>query len=258
MPRAPYPILEHPGDGPAIIEPRAIYRKRPRIPERVTLCFFGDVLLGHRDTGRLTQVQQLKMEGGPVPIYVDESAETAVAVAFPGLGAPFAATVLEELIALGGTTFTCCGGAGVLDGAIPVGSALVPTAALRCEGTSYHYARRGRWARPDPTVVNALRASCREQGRPYRTCRTWTTDGVFRETPAIIARRRAEGCLAVDMEAAAQFAVARFRGVRFASIFYAGDDIGGERWKHRDWDRMGDVRAELFDVALRAVRNIPV
>lgn len=43
-------------------------------------------------------------------------------------------------------------------------------------------------------------------------------------------RRVAEGCLTVEMEAAAFFAVARFRGVSFGQILYAGDSLAGEAW----------------------------
>lgn len=45
--------------------------------------------------------------------------------------------------------------------------------------------------------------------------KTWTTDGLFRQTRGKIKRRRDEGCLVVEMEAAAMLAVASFRGIRF-------------------------------------------
>ena len=58
--------------------------------------------------------------------------------------------------------------------------------------------------------------------------RTWTTDAVYRETRARTDRRRAEGCLTVEMEASALIAVARFRGVAFSQVLFAGDSLAGE------------------------------
>lgn len=52
------------------------------------------------------------------------------------------------------------------------------------------------------------------------------------------------------MEAAAFFAVAKFRGVEFAQILYAGDDLSGE-WDHRNWTRH-QVREHLFQLAAEA------
>jgi purine-nucleoside phosphorylase len=49
--------------------------------------------------------------------------------------------------------------------------------------------------------------------------KTWTTDAFYRETPDKVARRRAEGCLTVEMETSAFFALAQFRQVAFAQCF---------------------------------------
>jgi uridine phosphorylase len=87
---------------------------------------------------------------------------------------------------------------------------------------------------------------------PYVLAKTWTTDAIYRETPGKIAARRDEGCACVEMEAAAFFAVARFRGVRFAQILYAGDDCSGAIWDARQWDARQPVRERLFWLAVEA------
>ncbi len=255
-PRRP-PILEHPGTGPAIIEPSRFLAGRPRLPERAVLCFFHDVLDTLHRSGELTLETRLTGEGPPIEILRHEAPQAPpVAIAFPGIGAPFATTTLEELIGLGARVFVCIGGAGVLDGEIPVGRLLLPTSALRDEGTSYHYQRRGRFSRPDRSVVRALRAACEAEGHAPLTVATWTTDAPFRETPGQIAQRRATGCRAVEMEAAALFAVARFRQIALAQLLYAGDDVSGDRWKHRDWIAQGETREAMVRIALDAVRRI--
>jgi uridine phosphorylase len=61
-----------------------------------------------------------------------------------------------------------------------------------------------------------------------------------------------EGCLTVEMEAAAFLAVAAFRGVRFASLLYAGDDASGTQWDPRRWTDNRPVRSHLFDISVDA------
>ena len=88
---------------------------------------------------------------------------------------------------------------------------------------------------------------------PYARGKTWTTDGIYRETPARIARRRDEGCLTVEMEAAAFFAVAEFCGVTFGQMLYAGDDLSGDTWDMRDFIHgQASLRERLFWLAADA------
>lgn len=253
MARKP-PILEYPGDAISIIDPGALYPGAPTLPEHAVLCFFDDVLRRLRRRGQLERVFQLTGEGPPIDVWLLQDGGTPLTICWPGIGAPYAAAVLEELIGLGVRGLVSCGGAGALDRSLDVGQVVIPTAALRAEGTSYHYQRRGRWARPHPAALSALRAACRKRQVPYRSGKTWTTDGVFRETPAAIRQRRAEGCLVVEMEAAAQFAVARFREVPFGALLYAGDDVSGPTWDHRGWLGRKSVREQLFWLAVDAAR----
>ena len=129
---------------------------------------------------------------------------------------------MEDLIALGCRRFVACGGAGVLRGDIAVGHLVVPTAAVREEGTSYRYFPPSREIAPSPAAVTAIRSVLDEAWVAYRAGKTWTTDGYFRETPGKVARRRAEGCLTVEMECSVLCAVARFRGATVGQILYGG------------------------------------
>lgn len=54
-----------------------------------------------------------------------------IAVFQPGVGAPVAAGLMEEVIARGCRKIITCGGAGVLDPEIGIDNILVPTAAVR-------------------------------------------------------------------------------------------------------------------------------
>lgn len=258
MEREVFPVLEFPGTGRGLIEPSRLVARRPAIPPACVLCFFPEVLRDRHRRGELALIQEITGEHEPVPVYRLGRGRGAVGVAWPGVTAPFAALMLERFIALGGKMFVACGGAGVLDAAIAPGRVLLPTAALRDEGTSYHYLRPARTVRPHRRALAALRAACRQRGLHPVEGTVWTTDAAYRETPAQIRRRRAEGCLAVEMEAAALFAVARFRRVALGQVLYAGDDVSGPSWQPRGWTRLADTREDLFDLAVDACRRMAV
>ena len=175
-----------------------------------------------------------------------------LALYHPGVGAPLAAGLLEESIALGCRRFIACGGAGVLDRAIALGHLVVPTSAVRDEGTSYHYLPPDREVGPSAEALTALEAVLERRGCAYLRGKTWTTDALYRETAAKVRRRREEGCLVVEMEAAALFAVARFRGVILAQVLYGGDDVSGAEWDSRHWDQSLTVREQVFWLAAEA------
>lgn len=174
-----------------------------------------------------------------------------VLVVHPGVGAPLAAGILEEVIALGCDRIVACGGAGALRDDLALGHAVVVDEAVRDEGTSLHYLAPSRTVRADPHGVEVLTRLLLDEGVPHLVGRSWTTDGFYRETPSRIERRRREGCLTVEMEAAAFMAVARFRSVRFAQLLYAGDSVAAEAWDARGWDRAHGVREAIFRLALR-------
>ena len=222
------------------------------IAERCVLCFFQEVFDRLQQRGHTRQIASLRSEIGDHPVYEMDVEGRRLTLFHPGVGAPLAAAMLEEAIALGCRKFIACGGAGVLDRSIALGHLVVPTAAIRDEGTSYHYLLPGREVEPSADGVSAIEAVLKSRGCDYLTGKTWTTDALYRETAAKVARRRDEGCLTVEMEAAALFAVARFRGVPLAQVLYGGDDISGAEWDSRHWDKSTTVRERVFWLAAEA------
>jgi len=253
--RQDYPILEFDPTRKALIEPGKLI-KREDIPKRGVVCFFQDVLDGLVERGTLTQVSTSKSEIGLHPIYATEVDGKGVTVFHPGVGAPLAIGLLEEAIAKGVDRFVACGGAGVLDSGLGLGHVVVPTAAIRDEGASYHYLPPSREAYPSAEAIAAIELVLKRHQVSYVTSKTWTTDAFYRETPDKIAMRRGEGCLTVEMEAASFFAVATFREVTFGQILYGGDDVGGETWDSRTWNRQTSVREKLFWLAAEAVLEL--
>ena len=214
-----FPILEYDPGRDAMIEPSRVLSPID-IPRHCVLCFFQDVITSLREAGQLRVVHMLGSEMGPNPVYEMEFDGRRLALMHPGLGAPLAGGFTDELIALGCRAFIVCGGAGVLARDLVVGHVVVPDSAVRDEGTSYHYLPPAREVSPSPEAVAAIEATLQRHHVPYLVGKTWTTDGFYRETAARVARRRAEGCLTVEMEAAAFFAVGQFRDVVVGQLLY--------------------------------------
>jgi uridine phosphorylase len=246
-----YPILEFDAAPEAVIEPARIIRPIGA-PERCVVCFFQDVIATLAESGRVNAIATLRSEMGPHPVYQFDMEGTKVALVHPGVGAPLAAGLLEEVIALGCRKFIVAGSAGVLQKEIAVGHVIVPRSAVRDEGTSYHYLPPAREVQAHPEAVQAIEKVLQAHHCPYLLGKTWTTDAFYRETPMKVQRRKAEGCLTVEMEAAAFFAVAQFRGAVLGQMLYAGDDLGGDEWDPRHWDERGSVREKLFWLAAEA------
>ena len=99
--------------------------------------------------------------------------------------------------------------------------------------------------------VAAVKHVLKHRNVPYVTGKTWATDAFYRETTQKVQRRREEGCLTVEMEAAAFFAVAQFRGLQLAQILYEGDDVSSSEWDRRDWQH-SSIRESLFWLAVEA------
>ena len=234
----------------AVINP-SVHRPRLGFPQRAVMCWFGDVV--RQRTAGIEPMHNVPFEHGDHPICVIDHQGEQVALVSPGVGAPAAVTSLEVVIALGATQIIGCGGAGIVRPGFDVGHVIVPTGAIRDEGTSYHYAPADAEVTPHPRALAAIDDVLSEAGVPHDRGLTWTTDAFFRETVGKVARRRDQGCITVEMEASAMFAAAAFRGVVYGQLLYAGDDVSAADWDHRHWDRQSGARDRLLDLALDAV-----
>ncbi|MGH7898430.1 MAG: nucleoside phosphorylase [Candidatus Binatia bacterium] len=245
------PILEFDPSPSAVLE-ASLYNRPADVASHCVITFFQEVIERLAESGRLRTVKKIRSEIGRHPLCELDVEGRRLAVIHPGVGAPLAAALLESVIARGCRKFVVCGGVGVLDRAIAAGRFVVIESAVRDEGTSYHYAPPSRTIDASPEATAALEAVLRSRDVPYRIGRSWTTDAIFRETRDKVRLRREEGCIVVEMEAAAFFAVARFRGVTLGQVVYGGDDVSGDAHDHRDWVKLADAREQLFWIAAEA------
>jgi uridine phosphorylase len=245
------PILEFDPDARAVIEPHMI-RTRLDVPVGAVLCFFSDVLQKVCVEGGAAVLTHLQSAHALHPVFRVEWDGHPVAVFHPGVGAPIAGMFLEEIIETGCRNFVAVGGGGGLVPELTVGHVVVPTSAVRDEGTSYHYLPPGREVEPTPAAVAAVERVLTAHGVPFVNGKAWTTDAMYRETRGKMARRVAEGCVVVEMEAAALFAVARVRGVQIAHLLAAADDLSPDAWDDRGFIPETPVRERLFWLAVEA------
>ncbi len=113
-----YPILEFDSAPEAILEPKRLF-KPIDAPEHAVVCFFQDVITQLSQQHKATVIRHLRSEIGTHPLYELDIEGRRLAVFHPGVGAPLAAGILEEVIALGCKKFIACGGAGVLFVSLP-------------------------------------------------------------------------------------------------------------------------------------------
>ena len=246
-----FPILEFDPSPRAVLEPSEVIRPVD-VAEHCVICFFDDIVRQVSAAAGAKTVFEDRGCYGTNQFYQAEFNGRPVVFFQPFVGAPRAAAFLEIAIALGCRRFVVCGGAGVLDGAIQAGAFIVPESAVRDEGTSYHYVPPGRIVTVGQSAKDAITVTLDSHQQSYRVGRIWTTDGLFRETPAKVALRKSEGCLAVEMEAAALLAVAQFRNVELGYLLIGGDDVSGDEWDQRAEISRQLAKEKLFQLSVEA------
>ena len=200
--------------------------------------------------GKLRQISTFYTATVHLPVYETEYAGRKIGLIQGFLGAAGSAAQLEELIVMGFSRFIVCGAAGVLQRGIQVGHLVVPNSAVRDEGISYHYIAPSREVACDPHAVSVIEGYMQRKGIPYINAKTWTTDAFYRETEDKLALRVSEGCVTVEMEAAAFFAVSKFRRVTLGQILFGGDDLSGVEWDSRSWKSREEIRRNLVEISL--------
>jgi uridine phosphorylase len=250
MKKEKYPILEFDDTRVAKIEPSFSHKKAEGY-EYCVITFFREVLENMEKKGLIKVVKLLNCETMNVPIYEMDYMGKKIHLFLGYVGAAGSAAFLEELIAFGFNKFIVCGGAGVLRKDISVGHLIIPTSAVRDEGASYHYLPPAREVECNPEVIAKIEEEFIKDKIEYIKAKTWTTDSFYRETEKKVELRKSEGCVTVEMEAAAFFAVAKFRNVKLGQILYGGDDLSDVVWDSRKWHNRVEIRENLVDISIR-------
>ncbi|ELY78033.1 nucleoside phosphorylase [Natrinema gari] len=135
-----------------------------------------------------------------------------------GIGCPSAAIAIEELANVGVDTFIRVGTTGALQSGIEIGDMIVATGAAKNEGTSKRYEAAEYPSVPDYDVLSALADAAEANDEDVHVGPIASDDAYYAETDAAVDDWEAAGMLAVEMEAAAVFSLARRKGLRAGAI----------------------------------------
>ena len=238
----------------AVINPDQVVKPVENMPEVAVNCFSRKTferMLEDLDTEIITWNGTAN---GEEPVYRAVYKGMPIALFILDVGAPVSVGMLEEVFQMGVQKVVVFGTCGVLDSRIEDCSIIIPDRALRDEGTSYHYAPPSDEIEVNQKSMKMFTELLDELHVKYTVGKTWTTDSFYRETPEKVKRRKAAGCICVDMECSANAAVCDFRGKKLLQFFYAADNLDAEEWDSRslaNHSRMED-KNRIASIALEA------
>ena len=241
----------------AIISPEQIYGTQKTSCNVCIVTFSQQIVADILNTFPCEKIAQIKCVNGTTPCYQLNYKGKGIAFYMTMIGSASAGAFIEESRCLLGTTnYIMFGSCGCLNQEVTAGKIIVPTDAYRDEGLSYHYAKASDYIK----LKNAdfVAGFFRENEIPYVTGKTWTTDGIYRETRGNMLKRKAEGCIAVEMESAGVQAVCDYRNLEFYNFLIGCDLLDSPEWDRRILGDSGERTHQLksFYLALELALQI--
>lgn len=168
------------------------------------------------------KVGEIRSCNGNCPIYKFTYKGVELGFYLTMIGSACASSNVEEAAwVTGAKKFVMFGSCGSLDREQTVGRFILPTHSYRGEGCSYYYTPPADYiAIPNSDKLAELFTELRI---PFVQGRVWTTDSMGRETRGLVAKRKAEGCIAVEMELAGVQAACDFNGFELYNFLEPGD-----------------------------------
>ncbi|RJX43735.1 nucleoside phosphorylase [Halonotius aquaticus] len=183
-----------------------------------------DIALIPGDPGRVDRIAEQCTNVEPVAenreykLVNAEYEDTPVTICSTGIGCPSAAIAIEELNAVGVETVIRCGTTGALQSDIEIGDMVVATAAAKEEGTTKRYESAVYPAAPDYAVLSALVDTAEANDEDVHIGPIVSDDAFYAENEEYVDDWEAANLLAIEMEAAAVFSLARRKGMRAGAI----------------------------------------
>jgi len=173
------------------------------------------------------------------------------------IGGPYSVLIAEQMLVSGAVVIVGLTSAGRVSEALPLPSLVVPTAALRDEGTSLHYLPPSRFVDAPGELQAALATELDEVGLPVVRGPVWTTDAPYRETATQLREHSREGLLAVEMQAASLFALAEARQAEIGVVAHVTNavDNSGEDFDKGDDDLSYRILERIVRAGYRVSAN---
>ena len=183
-----------------------------------------DIALIPGDPGRVDRIAEQCTNVEPLAenreykLVNAEYEDTPLTICSTGIGCPSAAIAIEELNAVGVETVIRCGTTGALQSNIEIGDMVVATAAAKEEGTTKRYESAVYPAAPDYDVLSALVDAAEANDEDINVGPIVSDDAFYAESEEYVDDWAAANLLAIEMEAAAVFSLARRKGMGAGAI----------------------------------------
>lgn len=233
----------------AILNPEDIHKKTDDFPKTCVSFFSKTLMQEFINVFNAEVIGHVTNSTCKFIIYKINYKGEDIAVYQSPVGAPACVANFEEIIAMGVEKLILVGCCGCLKKDMEDYSIIIPTSALRDEGTSYHYLPESDEIEIDKQCVNIIEAVMKENNINYHKGKTWTTDAIFRETREKANKRISQGAITVEMECSAMASVSKFRNVKFCQFFYASDNLAGESYDPRSLIN-GDLSKKAYVIPL--------
>ena len=191
-------------------------------------------------------------------LIVGNGLQKDLAVTGPIIGAPYAAMVLETLVAWGVRKIIFFGWCGAVSEKVKIGDIIVASGAVIDEGTSRHYNANGHdLAYPSGQILEETKKTFIENDLSFHEGLVWSTDAIYRETREKVEHFQQKGVLAVEMELSALFTVGSFRNVEVTGILVVSDEVATYKWrtgfKSKDFKKARRAAVKVISTLCRSI-----
>lgn len=202
--------------------PKDFYGEKKHLCDKCIIVFSKQIFEYMLETYAHEEVGVIGCCNGSTSVYVFEIDGMKIAGYLSHIGSAMAGSdVIDVNWFTGADKFIMFGSAGSLDSDTTNGKFVIPTESYREDGFSYHYAAPSDYIEIKNSDV--VKRIFDELKLPNVQGKVWTTDAFYRETKAKLAARKAEGCIAVEMELAGVEAVCDFYGWNVYDFLVTGD-----------------------------------
>lgn len=251
-------LQEYDNDKNAIINPDLVHKKISNFPKTALSIFSKTLVQEIVKAFNPEIITTITNATANFPVYRLKINNTEIALYQSPVGGPACVPFFEEIIVMGAKSLVLCGNCGCLDSSIKDLSIIIPTHALRDEGTSYHYLPESDELEINPEITKVFESVMTRNNISYTKGKTWTTDAIFRETKTKVERRKSQGAITVEMECASMLAVSKFRNVNFGQILYAADNLASEEYQPRSLlvKEMSPEKQKIISLVLECATEI--
>lgn len=251
-------LNEYDNSQEAVINPDLVHKPINGFPKTAVSIFSKTLIAEIVDTFKPEILTTISNATKDFPVYKIEIKGTPIALYQSPVGGPASAPFFEEVIVMGAKNLLLSGNCGCLDNSIKDLSIIIPTSAIRDEGTSYHYLPESDEIEINPNLTTVIESVMQRNNIHYTKGKTWTTDAIFRETKDKVERRKQQGAITVEMECASLASVAKFRNVNFAQILYAADNLASEKYDPRSLldNQMNDEKRKIISLIFETAIEI--